>query len=466
MTRIVIGLFVFVLFSAPQFAQSSLLPLTAGAGAAPAPSPVSPPHRGGSGVLTIGAGANVGATAVWDPYTTLSAVPESTMAGPIFDAFGNAWVVISDNTNLSARQWSASTGTWQAPHILGPALSSTITVGLAVDQAGAVYITYNAALAGTQPPYALMWAKYSPVSGWTEPSLFYNSPDGVGSTVPAIDALGRLVVVFSGNGVSSIVYDPATSSWGPVQNLAPGNTSPINPSVGANKSGSRLALVYLYGLQMKYSFFNSASASWNPPTTLPGSQFATFNAGGPGAFYPIVADDAGNVTLGITTYFFGLWGAVGFRYENGQWSSRRLITGSRSAIAMDGFGSAAINSSGEVLIAAPGPTDIGSTDISVFRYRPGKGWRVETAATYPSSRVTGCKVAWFQGTQAVVTYAGADDSDGEQNALYSNGKWAPGPHLPGTTVTFWPGIGTAPNGDVLFTLSFTANGSLATWLRP
>lgn len=412
--------------------------------------------------------SSVAATAAWDPYTTLNPVPESMVIGPVFDSLGNAWVVIGDNVNLTAVQWDHTTGTWQAPHILGPAGNQAIrSVGLAVDQAGSVYITYNAGSTTGQAPYALMWAKYSPSAGWQDPALAYNSPFGVAATQPAIDSMGRLVMAFNSTSkLSSIVYNPATSSWGGLQNFDQRNETPLLPTLAANKGGTRIALVYLGRGGMKYMFFNSATGQWDSPALIPGSQFSTFSVGGTLSFYPVAVDEDGNVTLATTTYLLGFYSVSGFRYENGQWTATSLLPPSRRTTVVDNFGSIAVNTMGEVLVAAPGNAGSIGSAIRVFRYKPDQGWKTETAATYPSGRVGRCKIAWFQSDQAVVTYPGADDSDGSQNALYSNGAWAPGPHLPGTTVTFFPGMATAPNGDVLFTLSETADGDLATWLRP
>lgn len=418
---------------------------------------------------TIMGGPTAAATATWDPYTTLSPVPESTVAGPIFDSQGNAWVVVADTVNLTAVEWSGTTQTWQAPHVLAPApKAGTDTVGLAVDQMGAVYVTYFADSPTGDAPYPMMWAKHSAATGWQGPSLAYNSPDTASETMPAIDSAGRIVVVYDGNGVSSIVYDSATSSWGGYQNLAPGSVSPLEPTVAVNKNGTRLALVYLQNRHgMQYTFFDSATGQWSKLGVIPDSQWATFLSDGPGSYYPVAVDDAGNVTLATSTYLLGLYGVTGYRYENGQWTSKRLITPSRHKTVVDVFGSIALNPSGEVLVAAPINTG-GSVAITAFRYTPGRGWRTETAATYPSGTASRCKIAWYQTDQAVVVYSGANTNDGQQNALYSGGKWAPGPDLPGATTTFYPGMATAPNGNVLFTLSETldATGSLATWLRP
>lgn len=420
-------------------------------------------------VLTETGRPTVAATATWDPYTTLSAVPSSAVAGPIFDSLGNAWIVVGDTVNLTAVEWSGATQTWQTPHILGPApKAGTDTVGLAVDQMGNVYVTYFADSLTGDAPFPLMWAKYSAATGWQGPSLGYNSPDSANETMPAIDSVGRLVVVYNGNGVSSIVYDPATSSWGGYQNLIPGSFSPLLPTVAVNKNGTRLALVYLQNRHgMQYTFFDSVTGQWNIPTLIPGSQLSTFSGGGPGSYYPIVVDDAGNVTLATSTYLLGRYGATGFRYESGQWTSQRLILPSTHKTAIDLFGSIALNPSGEVLVA--GPINTGeSTAITAFRYTPGRGWRTETAASYASGVVSRCRVAWYQSDQAVVVYAGANTNVGEQNALYSGGQWAPGPDLPGATTTLFPGMATAPNGNVLFTLSETldGSGSVATWLHP
>lgn len=422
----------------------------------------------GPGSASAATSPMVAATATWEPYTTLAAAPGSTVAGPVFDATGNGWVVVGDNVNLSAIQWDHATGTWLPPHVLGPApLGNTDSVGLAIDKTGTLYITYCADPATGQDPIPVMWAKYSPSAGWQEPAAVYLSSNSVYTTQPSIDSMGRLVLVFNGHIVFSRVYDPATSSWGDVQTVVPTSSNALEATVAANSSGTRLALIYLQGSQMQYSFFDSAAGKWNPPATVPDSQFSTIVGGGSAPnYFPVAVDEAGNVTFAAATNIRLLYGATGFRYEGGKWTATKLVPTSRRKTVVDVFGTIAINALGEVLIAAPANNGAAGSKITVFRYTPGKNWTVETAATYPSSRAGRCKIAWFQSDQAVVAYVGADDTDGLQNALYSNGKWGPGPHLPGTVVSFLPGIGTDPTGDVLLTLSETSDGAISTWLRP
>lgn len=472
MNWLVTRLYPIVLCFAPMFGQNllSLQPPTSektltaelGKGSQPLqPTLAASPHPFGT----------VSATAAWDPYTTLDPAQNSVVIGPVFDSLGNAWVLEGVDGSLNAIEWDHSSGTWQPPHSLGPvAKGGEATTGaIAVDRVGGVYFTYNAGTSNGQAPFPLMWAKYSPSTGWQAPALAYSSPDAVAGTQAAVDPMGRLVVVFSSAGViSSIVYNPATSSWGGLQNLQYNKRiDGVVPTLATNRSGTRIALAYLAVARgMQYTFFNSTTGQWDPIQAIPDSRFSTFSFGGALTFFPMAVDEPGNVTLVTATYLLGFYGASGFRYENGQWTTTKLIPPSQRETIPDGLGSVAINPSGEVLVAATANAGSSSNKISIFRYRPGIGWNTETAATYPSSRGTKCSVAWFQSTQAVVTYPGADDTDGLQNAIYTNGVWSPGPHLPGHEQTFYPGMATGLNGDVLLTLSETSAGSLATWLRP
>jgi hypothetical protein len=133
------------------------------------------------------------------------------------------------------------------------------------------------------------------------------------------------------------------------------------------------------------------------------------------------------------------------------------------------FGSIAQNPSGAVLVAVPyvpngGPT----TTIAVFRYTPGVGWDTETAATEGDSLASRCRIAWFASDEAVVVYLYS--GIGEFAALYSNGAWSSGPAIPGGLGTYFPGIATAPNGDVVLGMTSQGTeldyGTVATWLEP
>jgi hypothetical protein len=57
----------------------------------------------------------------------------------------------------------------------------------------------------------------------------------------------------------------------------------------------------------------------------------------------------------------------------------------------------------------------------------------------------------------------------EKAAIHSHGRWSEAPPIPGGHRTDFPGIGTAPDGSVLFVMTgFKVGdyGTVATWLRP
>ena len=428
-------------------------------------------------------GNNTSAGPAWDdPPTVLdSSLTGSFIAGPIFDSFGNAWVVINDPVNLLAIQSVGTSGTWQAPHIIGSSLPTGAgTVGLSVDQAGGFYVTYGTYATAGDTSNPLMWTKYTPAAGWLTPALIYNSPTYFTETFPSIDSAGRLVVVFNANGISSIASNPSQTSWGAVQTISPATADPILPSVAANKSGTRLALVYLLtGRGLSYTFFNSTTGQWNRSALVPGSQLATFTAYGTENAFPIAVDESGNVTLASSIlakarnadddsatarptlkYTIG-----GFRYEGGQWTTQQLLAPSASSPATDQFGSIALNASGVVLISVP--TWDGSTgvNISLFRYTPGQGWDTEIAAHYNSTTGSRCSVAWFESTEAVVVYADHALPASLAAALYSNGSWGSAPAIPGNFPDVAaPKLAGAPSGEALLGVPYTA--VYATFLRP
>jgi hypothetical protein len=417
-------------------------------------------------------------TPMWDPLTNLD--PSATadpIAGPIFDSLGNAWVVIDDRVNLLAIRSNGTSGTWQAPHIIGPSLpASTETVGLAVDQAGGFYVTYGTGAAGDSS-FPLLWTKYTPALGWQAPAVIYTSPSGFSETFAEIDSAGRLVVLFNANGISSIASNPSQSGWGPVQTISPATDNPILPSVAANKSGTRLALVYLLQnnvLQrgLRYTFFNSTTGNWNGARPVPNSGNAYFSGYSTLNAYPMAVDESGNITL-ATPLFVGFsnngiarptrqWSVGGFRYENGVWSMQQLTAPLGSIPDLESFGSTALNANGAVLISAPLSDGSTGTNITVFRFTPGAGWNTEIAASYSTSTVSRCKVAWFEGTEAVVVYNAAGPL---LAALYANGAWGSAPPIPGsfTNVTF-PALAGAPTGEAL--LGVPENGVYVTYLRP
>jgi len=231
---------------------------------------------------------------MWDPLTNLDpSASTDRIAGPTFDSLGNAWVVIDDGVNLLAIQSNGTSGTWQAPHIIGPSLpASTDTVGLAVDQAGGFYVTYGTGASGDSS-FPLLWTKYTPASGWQAPAVIYTSPSQLTETFAEIDSAGRLVVVFNpGYGILSLASNPSQSGWGPVQTISPATDNPILPSVAANKSGTRLALVYLLQKNviqrgLRYTFFNSTTGNWNGARPVPNSGNAYFSGYSTRNAYPL-----------------------------------------------------------------------------------------------------------------------------------------------------------------------------------
>jgi hypothetical protein len=374
-----------------------------------------------------------------------------------------------------AIQSNGVSGTWQTPHIIGPSLqASTETVGLAVDQSGGFYVTYGTGVAGGSS-FPLMWTRYTPASGWQTPAVIYTNPTGFNETSAEIDSAGRLVVVFNANGISSIASNPSQTAWGPVQTISPLSDEPLLPSVAANQSGTRLALVYLLQTNiiqkgLRYTFFNSATGEWGASTTVPNSGSAYFSSAYKA--YPIAVDSSGNVTVATPVLAgFGHRGVSnlsrqysvgGFRYENGVWSMQQLGPPSYMLPSLESFGSTALNANGSVLISVPWGNGLSETvSIIVFRYTPGVGWDTEIAASnavnYP------CKIAWFEGTEAVVVYSTGSAFLG---ALYSNGAWGAAPPIPGNFPTeSSPALAGAPTGEDL--LGVPQTGAVyVTFLRP
>jgi hypothetical protein len=418
----------------------------------------------------------------WDPITELDSSTTGPIAGPIFDSLGNAWVVINDSVNLVAVQSNGVSGTWQTPHIIGPAVQgSTDTVGLAVDQSGGFYVTYGTNAGGSQTSNPLMWTKYTPAGGWQAAAQIYDSPVFFTETFAEIDSAGRLVVVFNpGYGISSIATNPGQSAWGAVQTISPAADGPILPSVAANPSGTQLVLVYLLQENiiqkgLRYTLFNSTTGEWNASTLVPSSTDAYFDGYSTENAYPIAVDNSGNITL-ATPVSAGVsdqgvskptrqWSVAGFRYESGVWSMQQLIAPSYSLPDLGSFGSTALNADGAVLIAVPLSNGGEGTNITVFRYTPGTGWDTEIAASYDMPGASLCKVAWFEGTEAVVVYSAYTAGVPLLAALYANGAWGSAPAIPGNfTDVSDPALSSAPSGEVL--LGVPLNGVYVTFLRP
>jgi hypothetical protein len=408
----------------------------------------------------------------WDPLTTLDANSMSGFSGPLFDSLGNAWMAIGDNVSLSAIESNGTSGSWGAPHILAPApTSGGILVTLAADQSGDVYAVYLITEGGQGPPYSLMWAEYSPASGWTAPALAYNSQYGFDTLLATMDSAGRLVVAFNPDqSVSSIVYDPATSSWGPVQQVS-GKHKPVIFGMAGNTSGSQLALAYFEtpGVLL-YSLYDQATAKWGRGAEIPGSENATFVTGAADTHMQMAVDSSGNVTVvSEMSAGRGEYTVEGFRYDGSTWQATTLYGPSPYVADLENGGSTALNSDGAVLVDVAIGSSAG-TSVLVFQYTPGVGWDTETAATYESFTETKCGIAWFASDEAVATYANFADGGIEQAAIYSNGAWASGPPIPGGYGSSDPGLATAPNGDLL--LGMTADeganvgGIVVTWLRP
>jgi hypothetical protein len=376
---------------------------------------------------------------------------------------------------LSVVEYQAASGAWQAPYVLGPlAPNGAFGAVIAADQSGDVYVVYNNSQSASAP-FPLMWAEYTPASGWQPPAVAYNSPYNFGEVMAAVDSAGHLVVVFNANGVSSIVYDTATSSWGSVQELVTLSFNPGAPTMAANASGSRLALVYWENVVgMKYSFFNSSSAEWEKPAVIPDSEDATTGYA-EGTYFPLAVDSSGNVTL-VTAWQPHLhkYSVAGFRYEGGAWQMTQLVPLGSQLNDISDFASVAQSPSGSVLVAVPYSTGT-EFSITAFRYTPGVGWDTETVATLAGSGAARCAVAWFQSGEAVVAYYDSGPVGGstiEGAALYSNGAWSSGPPIPDAYLTYYPGMATAPNGDVLLIMSSAVleetytYGVVATWLQP
>jgi hypothetical protein len=405
----------------------------------------------------------------WDPITTLDSNPHSSFTGPVVDSLGNAWMLIDDNVSLSVVESNGTSGAWQAPHILGPGIAEG--AGIAVDQSGGVYVAYNGAAIGAGPPYSLMWAKYTPATGWQGPRLAYNSPDNFFLVFPAIDSEGRLVVVFYSNagGLESIVYDPATSSWGRVQKVSRNVPTGVT-GMAANASGTQLVAAYLGRTGLLYSLYNHSTAKWSAPAPIPGSEQATFNAGAGGTHLQMAVDASGNViVMSEMKAGRGEYTVAGFRYNGSGWQETVLLPPSPYSADLENSGSTALAPDGSLLVAVPIGSNTG-VNITVFRYTSGVGWDTETAAAYASSTATKCAVAWFASGDAVAVYLNFADADAEQAVIYRNGSWTSGPPIPTGYNTVTPGLATASNGDVLLGMSsdgFEYNyGTVATWLRP
>jgi hypothetical protein len=415
----------------------------------------------------------------WDPIVNLD--PSSIadpIGGPIFDSSGNAWVVINDAINLVAVQSNGTSGTWQAPHVIGPTLEVYASVGVAVDQTGGFYVTYGTGLEGGGSS-SLMWTKYTPTAGWQAAAQIYSSSSPFGETFPEIDSAGRLVVVFNSNGISSLASNPTQTSWGAVQTISPATADPILPSVAANTSGTRLALVYLSvtGLQkgLRYTLFNSTTGKWNNLTAVPNSANATFSGYSTLNAYPMAVDASGNITLAAPllvksradsaaiTRPTTQWSIGGFRYENGVWSMQQLTPLSASLPSLESFGSTALNANGAVLISVPLSDGFEGVNMTVFRYTPGVGWDTEIAAFYDNSSASRCKVAWFEGTEAVLVY---DAAGPLLAALYAIGAWGSAPPIPGNFMNVnAPALAAAPTGEDLLGVP-QSGGVYVTYLRP
>ena len=146
---------------------------------------------------------------------------------------------------------------------------------------------------------------------------------------------------------------------------------------------------------------------------------------------------------------------------------QQLIPFSGSEPSLESFGSTALNANGAVLIAVPLSNGGEGVNVTVFRYTPGTGWDTEIAASYNTSTASRCKVAWFEGTEALVVYN--EGVYGELApfvaALYANGAWGSAPPIPGdfTNIDF-PAFAGAPSGEVL--LGVPQNEAYVTFLRP
>jgi hypothetical protein len=321
------------------------------------------------------------------------------------------------------------------------------------------------------------------VTGWQTPTQIYNSPKSFSETSCAVDSTGRLVVVFNPNGISSIASNAGQTSWGAVQIIASSEDAGLLPSLAGNKSGNRLALIYLADTigrkGMRYTFFNSSTGKWGAPVAVPNSGAATFLAYTAVSSFPLAVDEAGNVTftatMSSTTRAADSQEARpapayvidGFRYEGGAWSQQQLTSPSGSLPDLETSSGTALSSSGVVLIATPLSDGLHGVNITAFRYTPGIGWDTEIAAHYDTSTEIRCSAAWFEGTEAVVVY-----SDYSMPgiplvaALYSNGAWGNGPAPPGNpSGVAYPALATAPSGEAF--LAMPDNPAVnVTFLRP
>jgi hypothetical protein len=179
----------------------------------------------------------------------------------------------------------------------------------------------------------------------------------------------------------------------------------------------------------------------------------------------MAVDEAGNVTL-VSAIQRGLYTVAGFRYEGGVWTAAQLLPWSRSGANPDNMGGVAISASGAVLVVVPTFFSADITNVSVFRYTPGQGWRTEVAASYDGG-TSRSRVAWFNGTEAVVVYQDFSTNPPVlRSAVHQNGAWSSGPPIPGSFGTDFPGLGTAPTGEALLSMAVDGQGVYMTWLRP
>ncbi|MFC4312678.1 DUF6531 domain-containing protein [Steroidobacter flavus] len=135
------------------------------------------------------------------------------------DSDGNATVVWYEAREGSTagggvwvNRWSASTGTWSGPTLLGSAGQTVVDIRLAFDGAGNGFVVWRLL-------DAIVVRRYDATIGW-ESEQSFATPYGASMALDA-DAQGNAILAWVENGVlKTRRYDALSSTWGSIQAIA------------------------------------------------------------------------------------------------------------------------------------------------------------------------------------------------------------------------------------------------------
>jgi hypothetical protein len=417
----------------------------------------------------------------WSALAEIAPAPGSGVSDhhktPLFDSQGNAWVVMthieSGDYSLRVRRSNGHHGTWQPLETISDSTTYVSGPEGAIDPADNITVTFRDISGG----YKLYSMRYEPGVGWAGPNLVYTTPNFFQAIETGADYEGNVATVFDPDvpyeSVWSTVYDAATGTWGPAQQVSPAGYGTLLPTAVQNRAGDAVYLIYMVqsgGPTGLYAHrFDSKSKAWGPPELLPGTSTVTFSGAGPESRFPATVDLFGEATVFWQSSTQSVYAS---RTQEGTWQSAyEVLDPAVLSTDLANFAHAEASEFGDAFGVITN-YEAGNNRFYAFRYRAGVGWEEPdnpyTSTLNISTRV---RIAAYRGAIAVATlYGWQNGTDQLTSLLYDGTDWLPGLlDIPGDYPAFFQEL-EADQGEPLLVFEpeevfGPSYGIWASWLR-